>query len=105
MVFFNTVTLDDTGMFSVGQCLRIRVGPLKGYLCRVLAVRRTDVTVKLDSQQKILTGVLTNSCIFCDTTHVCMLKSICCTFVVKSDNLSEVRGRNAAAAASGYSSI
>lgn len=42
-------------MFSVGQSLRIRVGPLKGYLCRVLAVRRSDVTVKLDSQQKVLT--------------------------------------------------
>lgn len=43
-------------MFAVGQTLRIRVGPLKGYLCRVLAVRYSDVTVKLDSQQKILTG-------------------------------------------------
>ncbi|KAJ8422688.1 hypothetical protein Cgig2_023938 [Carnegiea gigantea] len=42
-------------MFSVGQSLRIRVGPLKGYLCRVLAIRRSDVTVKLDSQQKVLT--------------------------------------------------
>ncbi|CAN4115035.1 unnamed protein product [Withania somnifera] len=46
---------DKNEMFSVGQSLRIRVGPLKGYLCRVLAVRRSDVTVKLDSQQKILT--------------------------------------------------
>ncbi|KAL0310460.1 UNVERIFIED_CONTAM: protein RNA-directed DNA methylation 3 [Sesamum calycinum] len=62
-------TRDDNGMFSVGQSLRIRVGPLKGYLCRVLAVRRSDVTVKLDSQQKILT--------------------------VKSEHLSEVRGKNA----------
>ncbi|KAL0303323.1 UNVERIFIED_CONTAM: protein RNA-directed DNA methylation 3 [Sesamum radiatum] len=61
-------TRDDNGMFSVGQSLRIRVGPLKGYLCRVLAVRRSDVTVKLDSQQKILT--------------------------VKSEHLSEVRGKN-----------
>ena len=43
-------------MFSVGQSLRIRVGPLKGYLCRVLAIRRSDITVKLDSQHKILTG-------------------------------------------------
>uniref|UniRef100_A0A2P2NJG6 Spt5 KOW domain-containing protein n=1 Tax=Rhizophora mucronata TaxID=61149 RepID=A0A2P2NJG6_RHIMU len=42
-------------MFSIGQTLRIRVGPLKGYLCRVLAVRRYDVAVKLDSQQKVLT--------------------------------------------------
>ncbi|KAK4367078.1 hypothetical protein RND71_014958 [Anisodus tanguticus] len=46
---------DKNEMFSVGQSLRIRVGPLKGYLCRVLAIRRSDVTVKLDSQQKILT--------------------------------------------------
>ncbi|KAL6565404.1 hypothetical protein OROGR_002355 [Orobanche gracilis] len=46
---------DDKEMFSVGQSLKIRVGPLKGYRCRVLAVRRSDVTVKLDSQQKILT--------------------------------------------------
>ncbi|KAG7016327.1 Protein RNA-directed DNA methylation 3 [Cucurbita argyrosperma subsp. argyrosperma] len=43
------------GMFSIGQTLRIRVGPLKGYLCRVIAVRKRDVTVKLDSQQKVLT--------------------------------------------------
>ncbi|KZV24250.1 hypothetical protein F511_01732 [Dorcoceras hygrometricum] len=60
----------ESGMFSVGQSLRIRVGPLKGYLCRVLAVRRSDVTVKLDSQKKILT--------------------------VKFEHLSEVRGRNPA---------
>lgn len=46
------------GMFSIGQTLRIRVGPLKGYLCRVIAVRKRDVTVKLDSQQKVLTGLL-----------------------------------------------
>uniref|UniRef100_A0A7N0T699 KOW domain-containing protein n=1 Tax=Kalanchoe fedtschenkoi TaxID=63787 RepID=A0A7N0T699_KALFE len=51
--------------FSVGQTLRIRVGPLKGYLCRVLAMRYSDVTVKLNSQTKILT--------------------------VKSEHLSEVR--------------
>lgn len=44
------------GMFSIGQTLRIRVGPLKGYLCRVLAVYYSDVTVKLDSKQKVLTG-------------------------------------------------
>lgn len=52
---------DKDGMFSVGQSLRIRVGPLKGYLCRVLALRRSDVTVKLDSQQKILTGLAINA--------------------------------------------
>lgn len=32
---------------------------MKGYLCRVLALRRSDVTVKLDSQHKILTGLVT----------------------------------------------
>ncbi|CAI9091181.1 OLC1v1026139C1 [Oldenlandia corymbosa var. corymbosa] len=46
---------EEDAMFSVGQLLRIRVGPLKGYLCRVLAIRRSDVTVKLDSKHKILT--------------------------------------------------
>lgn len=59
---------DDNAMFSIGQSLRIRVGPLKGYICRVLAVRRSDVTVKLDSQHKILT--------------------------VKCEHLSEVRGKS-----------
>ncbi|XP_021897762.1 protein RNA-directed DNA methylation 3-like [Carica papaya] len=61
---------DNDSMFSVGQTLRIRVGPLKGYLCRVLAIRFSDVTVKLDSQHKVLT--------------------------VKSEYLSEVRGRSSA---------
>ncbi|XP_074276661.1 protein RNA-directed DNA methylation 3 isoform X2 [Silene latifolia] len=50
---------DDRGdkgeIFSVGQSLRIKVGPLKGYLCRVLAVRYSEVVVKLDSKQKVLT--------------------------------------------------
>lgn len=56
----NADNRDDRGdgMFSIGQTLRIRVGPLKGYLCRVIAVRKKDVTVKLDSQQKVLTGLL-----------------------------------------------
>ncbi|CAK9159695.1 unnamed protein product [Ilex paraguariensis] len=65
---------DKDGMFFVGQSVRIRVGPLKGYLCRVLAVRRSDVTVKLDSQHKILT--------------------------VKSEHLSEVRGKISAVSTS-----
>ncbi|KAK8609561.1 hypothetical protein V6N13_062007 [Hibiscus sabdariffa] len=59
------------GMFSIGQTLRIRVGPLKGYLCRVLAVYRSDVTVKLDSKQKVLT--------------------------VKNEHLAEVQGKSTAA--------
>ncbi|XAR72143.1 hypothetical protein NMG60_11018679 [Bertholletia excelsa] len=61
---------DKDSIFSIGQSLRIRVGPLKGYLCRVLAIRRSDVTVKLDSRQKILT--------------------------VKPEHLSEVRGKTSA---------
>ncbi|KAK6933434.1 NGN domain [Dillenia turbinata] len=59
---------DKDSMFSVGQMLRIRVGPLKGYLCRVVAIRRSEITVKLDSKQKVLT--------------------------VKSEHLSEVRGKS-----------
>ncbi|XP_010243229.1 PREDICTED: protein RNA-directed DNA methylation 3 [Nelumbo nucifera] len=56
------------GIFSVGQALRIRVGPLKGYLCRVIAIYHSDVTVKLDSQLKIIT--------------------------VKSEHLTEVHGKS-----------
>ncbi|KAL4388557.1 hypothetical protein GQ457_09G028400 [Hibiscus cannabinus] len=66
---FNRGNID--GMFSIGQTLRIRVGPLKGYLCRVLAVYRSDVTVKLDSKQKVLT--------------------------VKNEHLAEVQGKSTAA--------
>lgn len=44
-------------MYSIGQKLRIRVGPLKGYLCRVIGLRYSDITVKLDSQHKIFTGL------------------------------------------------
>ncbi|KAL8247566.1 hypothetical protein R6Q59_008782 [Mikania micrantha] len=46
---------EDKEGFSVGQPCRIRVGPLKGYMCRVMAIRYSDITVKLDSQHKILT--------------------------------------------------
>ncbi|XP_058181374.1 protein RNA-directed DNA methylation 3-like [Rhododendron vialii] len=42
------------GNFSIGQSLRIKVGPMKGYLCRVLAVYLSDITVKLDSHREIL---------------------------------------------------
>lgn len=89
----NAVVRDDNGMFSVGQSLRIRIGPLKGYICRVLAVRRSDVTVKLDSKHKIITGMLANTWI-----HVfdVMLQSKGVLFLVKSEHLSEVRGRNPA---------
>lgn len=57
----NAVSRGDKGMmFTVGQSLRIRMGALKGYLCKVLSVWHSDVTVKLDSQQKILTGLVMN---------------------------------------------
>lgn len=43
-------------LFQVGEVLRFRRGPLKGYLCRVVRIFRNDVTVKLDSLLKIVTG-------------------------------------------------
>ncbi|CAL9773923.1 unnamed protein product [Musa acuminata subsp. burmannicoides] len=46
---------DNEQMFSIGQTLRIREGPLKGYLCRVVGIYRSDVTVKLDSLVKLIT--------------------------------------------------
>ncbi|CAH1445206.1 unnamed protein product [Lactuca virosa] len=46
---------EDKEGFSVGQSLRIRVGHLKGYMCRVMEIRYSDITIKLDSQHKILT--------------------------------------------------
>ncbi|KQK05519.1 protein RNA-directed DNA methylation 3 isoform X2 [Brachypodium distachyon] len=42
-------------LFSIGEMLRIRKGPMKGYLCRVVRIFRNDVTVKLDSLLKIVT--------------------------------------------------
>ncbi|XP_043704580.1 protein RNA-directed DNA methylation 3 [Telopea speciosissima] len=45
---------DSDGIFSIGQTVRIRVGPLKGYLCRVIAIYRSNVTVKLHCQLKVL---------------------------------------------------
>ncbi|KAK9127542.1 hypothetical protein Syun_016339 [Stephania yunnanensis] len=41
--------------FSIGQTVRIRVGPLKGHICRVVAIYRSDVTVRLDTQIKVIT--------------------------------------------------
>ncbi|KAK7280515.1 hypothetical protein RJT34_25579 [Clitoria ternatea] len=66
---------DNDNSFTIGQTLRIRIGPLKGYLCRVIALRRSDVTVKLDSQQKVLT--------------------------VKCEHLSEVQGKSTVISTSG----
>ncbi|MCL7045825.1 hypothetical protein MKW94_025668, partial [Papaver nudicaule] len=51
---FNNNRQDREGAFSIGQTLRIRIGPLKGHLCRVIAIYRTDVTVKIDSQLKVI---------------------------------------------------
>ncbi|XP_056847495.1 protein RNA-directed DNA methylation 3 isoform X2 [Raphanus sativus] len=67
--YINSNQGDKGSMYSIGQKLRIRVGPLKGYLCRVIGLRYSDITVKLDSQHKI--------------------------FTVKSEHLAEVRDRNA----------
>ncbi|XP_050387410.1 protein RNA-directed DNA methylation 3-like [Argentina anserina] len=61
---------DSDGLFSIGQTLRINAGPLKGYLCLVLAIHCADITVKLDSQQRVLT--------------------------VKADHLTEVRAKSSA---------
>ncbi|KAG7608073.1 NGN domain [Arabidopsis suecica] len=73
---YNSSNQGDRGStYSIGQKLRIRVGPLKGYLCRVIALRYSDVTVKLDSQHKI--------------------------FTVKSEHLAEVRDRNTVLSTSG----
>lgn len=49
-------------LFSIGQTLRIKKGPLKGYLCRVVRMYRNDITVKLDSLVKLLTGLLGICC-------------------------------------------
>ncbi|MQM18242.1 hypothetical protein Taro_051231 [Colocasia esculenta] len=46
---------DGDQLFTIGQTLRIRVGPLKGHLCRVVRIYRSDVTVKLDSLVKLMT--------------------------------------------------
>ncbi|CAH8379873.1 unnamed protein product [Eruca vesicaria subsp. sativa] len=73
--YINSNQGDKGSMYSIGQKLRIRVGPLKGYLCRVIALRYSDITVKLDSQHK--------------------------TFTVKSEHLAEVRDRNTEANTSG----
>lgn len=96
----NVVNRDDKdGMFSIGQSLRIRVGPLKGYLCRVLAVRRSDITVKLDSQQKILTGLVMVAnawWLSFDRRLSIYCNFFCVDSIVKSEHLAEVRGKSSA---------
>jgi len=74
-------------MFSIGQTLRIRVGPLKGYLCRVIAVHKRDVTVKLDSQQKVLTGLFDVGC-----DCILALLNVVCEYWLdwKLDNFNDV---------------
>lgn len=70
VLFIFLVTLNAAGrrrqeresLFSIGQTLRIKKGPLKGYLCRVVRMYRNDITVKLDSLVKLLTGLLGCCC-------------------------------------------
>lgn len=86
------------GKFSIGQSLRIRVGPLKGYLCCVMGIQDSNVTVKLDSQHKIITGWMVMLVYFwffvkCRCTDVTFCYVIS---VVKGEDLSDVRGRNSA---------
>lgn len=81
--------------------MRIRVGPLKGYICRVLAIRYSDVTVKLDSKQKVLTGLFINiNLVSVDhgTIKSVMLLFLFCLIIiiVKCEHLSEVRGKSSA---------
>lgn len=40
----------------VGKCIKIRLGPFKGYRGRVTEVTGELVRVELDSQMKIVTG-------------------------------------------------
>ena len=83
-------------MYSIGQKLRIRVGPLKGYLCRVIGLRYSDITVKLDSQHKIFTGLF--SCVytfeFDSMLFCCASEYFQSCASVKSEHLAEVRDRN-----------
>jgi hypothetical protein len=97
MFFIAVNHRDKDGIFSIGQTLRIRVGPLKGYLCRVLAIRHSDVTVKLDSQHKVLTGLLMMGLfLFCWMWfgHCYDLSPYVGIPAVKSEHLSEVRGKS-----------
>ena len=41
----------------VGRCIKIRLGPFKGYRGRVTEVTGELVRVELDSQMKIVTGI------------------------------------------------
>lgn len=87
------------GKFSIGQLLRIRVGPLKGYLCHVIGIQDSNVAVKLDSQHQIFTGWMVMLAYFwffvkggwiTDVTFCCVIS------VVKGEDLSDVHGRNSA---------
>ncbi|KAL1828017.1 hypothetical protein ACET3Z_006429 [Daucus carota] len=37
-------------IFTVGQSLKIRMGPLKGYCCQIVELSHSEIMVKLDSQ-------------------------------------------------------
>ncbi|KAK1382547.1 CCHC-type domain-containing protein [Heracleum sosnowskyi] len=41
-------------IFKVGQSLKIRMGPLKGYCCQIMALSHSEIMVKLDSQRNTL---------------------------------------------------
>ncbi|XP_074357445.1 protein RNA-directed DNA methylation 3-like isoform X2 [Apium graveolens] len=41
-------------IFKVGQSLKIRMGPLKGYRCQIMALSHSEIMVKLDSQPDTL---------------------------------------------------
>uniref|UniRef100_A0A0D9WID3 KOW domain-containing protein n=1 Tax=Leersia perrieri TaxID=77586 RepID=A0A0D9WID3_9ORYZ len=86
-------------LFSIGEMLRIRKGPLKGYLCRVVRIFRNDVTVKLDSLLKIVTGWLADYSCSCSLTVI----DHSVIFSVQAEFLSvpAKRGDNSSGAPSG----
>lgn len=76
------------------------MGPMKGYLCRVLAIYRSDITVKLDSHPEILIGLASVSYsyswfYFLVRLNLCRNLSYLLFFAVKSEHLS-VHGESSA---------
>lgn len=75
------------------------MGPMKGYLCRVLAVYRSEITVKLDSHREILRGLALVSYswfYFRGRLHLCCNFSYVLFFAVKCEHLSKVHGESSA---------
>lgn len=58
---------------------------MKGYLCRVVRIFRNDVTVKLDSLLKIVTGWLLEYPCSCSLT---VIDYFCVMFAVQAEFLS-----------------